>query len=186
MVPTLALGIPGSATAAVILAALIMHKIRPGPHLLEKTPEFLYVIFGAMFIANLMFLVVGLVGAKVFSRITLIPKTLLWPAVFVFAVIGSYAFASSVFDVWVMLASGLLGFVMLRHGFGQAPLVMGLILGRLVEESFSQSMIIYDNAWWRLFERPIVDAFLALTLLGLFWPLVGRGLRRLAGKAGDP
>jgi putative tricarboxylic transport membrane protein len=184
MVPTLALGIPGSATSAVILAALIMHKIRPGPHLLEKTPEFLYVIFGAMLIANLMFLAIGLAGAKLFSRITLIPKTLLWPAVFVFAVVGSYAFASSVFDVWVMLASGLLGFFMIRHGFGQAPLVMGLILGRLVEESFSQSMIIYDNAWWRLFERPIVDVFLALTALGLFWPLVRKLIARLVGKGG--
>jgi len=175
MVPTLALGIPGSATTAIILAALIAHGIRPGPHLLEQTPEFLYAIFGAMLLANLMFLGIGLIGAKTFSRVTLIPKTLLWPGVLVFSVVGSYAFASSVFDVWVMLASGILGFLMIRHGFGQAPLVMGLILGRLVEEAFSQSMIIYDNEWWRMLERPIVDLFLVLTFLGLFWPLL-RGL----------
>ncbi len=174
MVPTLALGIPGSATTAIILAALIMHGLRPGPHLVKETPEFIYAIFGAMLLANIMFLGIGFAGAKIFSRITLVPRTLLWPAVFVFSIVGSYAFASSVFDVWVMLASGLLGFFMIRHGFGQAPLVMGLILGKLVEESFSQSMIIYDNEWWRLMERPIVDMFLFLTILSLFWPLVRR------------
>jgi putative tricarboxylic transport membrane protein len=75
---------------------------------------------------------------------------------------------------------------MLRHGFGPAPLVMGLILGKLVEESFSQSMIIYDNKWWMLFERPIVDAFLGLTVLGLCWPLIRKAIRRLAGLARTP
>ena len=174
MVPTLALGIPGSGTTAVILAALIMHGLRPGPFLMQETPEFVYAIFGAMLLANFMFLGLGLAGAKIFSRVTLIPKNILWPAVFVFAVIGSFAFASSVFDVWVMMVAGIIGFFMNRHGFGPAPLVMGLILGKLVEESFSQSMIIYDNQWWRLFEGPIVNLFLAFTIIGLFWPLVRR------------
>jgi putative tricarboxylic transport membrane protein len=127
-----------------------------------------------MLLANFMFLGIGLAGAKLFSRVTLIPKNILWPAVFVFAVIGSFAFASSVFDVWVMMVAGVVGFFMNRHGFGPAPLVMGLILGNLVEESFSQSMIIYDNEWWRLFEGPIVNLFFAFTALSLFWPLVRR------------
>jgi putative tricarboxylic transport membrane protein len=179
MVPTLALGIPGSATTAVILAALIMHGFRPGPHLIRETPEFVYAIFGAMLIANFMFLGIGLVGARVFSRITLIPRTLLWPAVFVFAMIGSYAHGASLFDVWLMLFSGMLGFVMLRHGFALAPLVMGLILGPLVEESFSQSMIMYDNNVLLLFESPIVSVLFALTLAGLFGPTVMRLVRRL-------
>jgi putative tricarboxylic transport membrane protein len=180
MVPTLALGIPGSATTAVILAALVMHGFRPGPHLIRETPEFVYAIFGAMLIANFMFLGIGLAGAKLFSRITLIPRALLWPAVFVFAMIGSYANGASMFDVWLMLLSGILGFVMLRHGFGLAPLVMGLILGPLVEESFSQSMIMYDNEFIRLFDSPIVVGFFALTFLGLFWPALSALYRRAA------
>ncbi len=178
MVPTLALGIPGSGTTAVILAALIMHGIRPGPYLMKETPEFIYAIFGAMLIANFMFLGSGLGGAKLFARVTLVPKNILWPAVFVFAVIGSFAFASSIFDVWVMMVAGILGFFMNRHGFGPAPLVMGLILGKLVEESFSQSMIIYDNEWWRLFEGPIVNLFFVLTAMSLFWPIVRRFINR--------
>jgi putative tricarboxylic transport membrane protein len=102
--------------------------------------------------------------------VTLIPRTILWPAVFVFALIGSYAIGTSVFDVWVMLISGIVGFVMLRHGFSPAPLVMGLILGRLVEESLSQSMILLDNEWLRFFESPIVNLFFAMTVLSLGWP----------------
>lgn len=170
MVPTLALGIPGSGTTAIILAALIMHGFRPGPHLMRETPEFVYAIFGAMLVANIMFLAIGLAGAKVFSRVTLIPRTILWPAVFVFSLIGSYAIGTSLFDVWVMLAAGVIGFVMLRHGFSPAPLVMGLILGRLVEESLSQSMILLDNNWLRFFESPIVNLFFCLTVLSLGWP----------------
>ncbi len=173
MVPTLALGIPGSATTALILAALVMHGFRPGPYLVRETPEFIYAIFGAMLLANVMFLGIGLAGVKLFSQITLIPRTLLWPAVFTFSVIGAYAGSASIFDVWVMVVSGLVGFVMLRHGFGLAPLVMGLILGRLVEESFSQSMIMYDNNFARLFESPIVVVLFVLTCVSLFWPLLG-------------
>ena len=183
MVPTLALGIPGSATAAVILAALVAHGVRPGPRLLSDTPEFVYVIFAAMLIANLMFFAIGLGGAKVFSRITLVPRTLLWPAVFVFSMVGAYSAASSLADVWIMLIAGFAGFVMQRHGFGAAPLVMGLILGRLVEESLSQSMILFDNNWLRFFESPICLLFFALTLLGLCWsPLVSALQRRAAPR----
>jgi putative tricarboxylic transport membrane protein len=179
MVPTLALGIPGSGTTAVILAAFIMHGLRPGPHLLNETPHFVYAIFFAMLIANLMFFAIGLGGAKLFSRITLIPRTLLWPSVFVFSMVGAYSYSSSVFDIWVMLIAGIVGFIMNRHGFGPAPLVMGLILGKLVEESLSQSMIIYDNNWFRLFESPIVTLFVVLTFVSLFWPMI----RRMFGKA---
>ena len=179
MVPTLALGIPGSGTTAIILAALIMHGFRPGPYLMNETPHFIYAIFGAMLIANFMFLGIGLAGAKVFSRITLIPKTFLWPSVFVFSLVGAYSYSSSLFDVWVMLIAGIVGFVMRRHGFGPAPLVMGLILGPLVEERLSQSMILFDNNWLRFFESPIVNLFFFLTALSLFWPLFKALFNRL-------
>ena len=182
MVPTLALGIPGSGTTAIILAALIMHGFRPGPYLMQQTPHFIYAIFTAMLFANFMFLGIGLAGAKVFSRITLIPKQLLWPAVFVFSMIGAYSFAADIFDIWVMLISGVVGFLMLRHGFGPAPLVMGLILGKLVEESLSQSMIMFDNNWFMFFDSFIVNLFFALTILSLFWPQFAKLWALLFGK----
>ena len=179
MVPTLALGIPGSATTALILAALIMHGFRPGPYLLRETPEFIYAIFGAMLIANFMFLGIGLAGAKLFARVTLIPRTLLWPSVFVFSMVGAYSFSSSIFDVWIMVIAGVVGFVMSRHGFGPAPLVMGLILGGLVEESLSQSMIMLDNNWLRFLESPIACGFFLLTALSLLWPVLSPAVKRL-------
>ncbi len=173
MVPTLALGIPGSGSTALILAALIMHGFRPGPYLINETPHFIYAIFGAMLIANFAFLVIGLVGARFFSMVAFVPTRLLWPAVFIFSVIGSYASGGSMFDVWVMLIAGIIGFFMMRHGFSPAPMVMGLILGKLVEETFSQSMIVYDNDFYRILESPIVLMFFALTLISLSTPMWG-------------
>jgi putative tricarboxylic transport membrane protein len=190
MVPTLALGIPGSGTTAVILVGLIMHGFRPGAYLLRETPEFIYAIFTAMLIANFMFLGVGLAGAKLFSLITLIPRTFLWPSVFIFSMIGAYAYQQTMFDVWVMLIAGFVGFLALRHGFGPAPFIMGLVLGVLVEESWSQAMIIFNGNWLRFFESPICLLFFALTALSLFggaiWPRLSAAARRLYPRLRSP
>jgi putative tricarboxylic transport membrane protein len=180
MVPTLALGIPGSATTAVILGALMVHGLRPGPHLFTEQPHLLYSIFFAMLAANVIFLVLGMVGAKLFARVTLIPRTFLWPSVFVLAVVGSYGLNQSLIDVWVMLIFGLLGFVLRRYGFSAAPIIMGLILGELVENTLKQSLLIFEHNWLLFFYRPIVDIFFTLTLLGLFGSMTLRAiLRRL-------
>lgn len=172
MVPTLALGIPGSGTTAVILGALLVHGIRPGPHLFLEQPTFLYSIFTAMLVANLLFLGIGMVGAKFFARITLIPRTYLWPGVFVLAMVGAYSLQQSVADIYIMLVFGLLGYIGRRHGFSPAPVIMGLVLGEMVENTLKQSLIIFDHNWFRFFERPIVDVFFVLTILGLFSPLL--------------
>jgi putative tricarboxylic transport membrane protein len=176
MVPTLALGIPGSATTAVILGALMVHGLRPGPHLFNEQPHLLYSIFIAMLVANVMFLGLGMLGAKVFARVTLIPRTFLWPSVFALAVVGSYALAQSMLDVWVMLIFALLGFLFRRYGFSPAPIIMGLILGELVENSLKQSLLIFEHNWLLFFERPIVVTFFVLTIAGLFGPLLYRHL----------
>ena len=172
MVPTLALGIPGSATTAVILGALMIHGLRPGPYLFAEQPELLYSIFIAMLVANIMFLGLGLAGAKVFARVTLIPRTFLWPAVFSLAVVGSYALAQSMLDVWIMLIFTGLGFIFRRYGFSPAPIIMGLILGELVENSLKQSFLIFDHNLLLFFGRPIVVTFFVLTLAGLFGPAI--------------
>ncbi len=176
MVPTLALGIPGSATTAVILGALMVHGLRPGPHLFAEQPHMLYAIFIAMLVANVLFMGLGLVGAKVFARVTLIPRTFLWPSVFVLAVVGSYALSQSLLDVWIMLIFGILGFVLRRYDFSPAPIIMGLILGELVENTLKQSLLIFEHNWLLFFERPIVIVFFVLTVLGLFGATVGRAV----------
>ena len=179
MVPTLALGIPGSATTAVILGALMVHGLRPGPHLFNEQPHLLYAIFISMLAANVMFMGLGMVGAKVFARVTLIPRTFLWPAVFVLAAVGSYALEQTLLDVWIMLVFALLGFLFRRFGFSPAPIIMGLILGELVENSLKQSLLIFEHDWLMFFDRPIVVTFFAFTLMGLFGPAVIRFLVRI-------
>jgi putative tricarboxylic transport membrane protein len=172
MVPTLALGIPGSATTAVILSAFLVLGIRPGPHLFTEQARFVFAIFGSMFIANVMFFGLGLVGAKVFARVSLIPNTFLWPGVFVLSVVGSYALDQSMLDVWIMIGSGFLGYVMRRFGFSVVPVAMGLILGELVETNLKQSLVIFDGNWLLFFTRPIALLFFVLTALGLFSPMI--------------
>ncbi|HSG64479.1 MAG TPA: tripartite tricarboxylate transporter permease [Gammaproteobacteria bacterium] len=178
MVPTLALGIPGSATAAVILGGLQVQGLRPGPYLFEEQPGLLYGIFFAMLLSNLLFLVIGLLGAKVFSRISLVPTTLLWPTVFALCFVGAYGLEQSLIDVWVMLVAGIIGFGLKRYGFSPAPIIMGLVLGGLVETSLAQSMIIFDQQWTGFFARPISLLFFALALISVLNAPVRQLLKR--------
>jgi putative tricarboxylic transport membrane protein len=180
MVPTLALGIPGSATTAIILAGLIVQGVRPGPHLFNEQPQLLYAVFSSMLAANLLYLVLGLGFAKVFARISLIPPQLLWPAVFVLSVIGAYAPNQSMDEVWVAIVFGFIGFLMRRYGFALAPLVIGLVLGRLVEETLKQSLLIFDQDWAGFLGRPIALSLLAITLVLLIGPQLLALARRRA------
>ena len=180
MVPTLALGIPGSATTAIILAGLIVQGVRPGPHLFNEQPQLLYAVFSSMLTANLLYLVVGLGAARLFARISLIPPQLLWPAVFVLSVIGAYAPNQSIDEVWVAIVFGGIGFLMRRYGFALAPLVIGLVLGRLVEETLKQSLLIFDQNWAGFLGRPIALVLLTLTLASLIAPQLYALTRRRA------
>ncbi len=182
MVPTLALGIPGSPTAAVILAGLMIHGLRPGPTMFTDQANFAYSIFWAMMLVNLMFLVIGLYGAKVFARVTLIPLQVLWPCVFIFSIVGAYALDQSMMDVWVALISGVIGFFMRRYGFSVVPLAIGLILGGMLEARLGQSMVMLDEKWWLMATRPLSLFFFVLTALALF----GRPLWRLLFKQRAP
>lgn len=181
MVPTLALGIPGSATAAVILAGLMVHGLRPGPAMFTEQADFAYAIFWSMMLVNILFFLVGLRGAKLFARVTLIPVQVLWPSVFVFSIVGAYALDQSMFDVWVALISGVLGYFMRRYGFSVVPLAIGLILGGMLEQRLGQSMVMLNEQWWLMFTRPLTLLFLAMTALALFGPAIwGRLAKRRA------
>jgi putative tricarboxylic transport membrane protein len=168
MVPTLALGIPGSPTAAVILAGLLVHGLRPGPTMFTDQAEFAYAIFWSMLFVNVLFLLVGLYGARAFARVTLIPVTVLWPCVFVFSIVGAYALDQSMFDVWIAIAAGILGYFMRMYGFSVVPLAIGLILGGMLEQRLGQSMVMLDEKWWLMLSRPISLFFFILTALALF------------------
>jgi putative tricarboxylic transport membrane protein len=179
MVPTLALGIPGSTTTAIILAGLMVQGVRPGPHLFTEQPALLYVVFSSMLAANLLYLVMGMGAAKLFARIAMIPDAYLWPAVFLLSVVGAYAPNQSMFDVGTMLVFGVIGFALRRYGFSPAPLIMGLVLGKMVEETLKQSLLIFDQNWWLFLSRPVVVVLFLITLGGMLAPLIARAWGRL-------
>ena len=170
MVPTMVLGIPGSGTTAIILVGLMVHGLRPGPYLFTEQVDTVYQIFGAMLVANVMFLFMGLYAARFFARISLIPTTFLWPIVFALCVIGAYSLNSSLLDIWIVMAFGVLGFFARRHGFAVAPIAVGLILGEMVETNLQNSLKMFDGEWWLIFTQPLAVVFLVLAFLGLCGP----------------
>ncbi|WP_420563930.1 tripartite tricarboxylate transporter permease [Thalassobaculum sp.] len=177
MVPTMVLGIPGSGTTAVILVGLLVHGLRPGPYLFTEQVDTVYQIFGAMLVANLMFMAMGLYAAKLFARLSLVPSKLLWPIVFALSVIGAYALHSSMLDVWIALIFGVVGFLARRHGFAVAPIAVGLILGEMVETNLQNSLKMFDGDWWLIFAQPLAALFLFFAFLGLFGSAIFAWLR---------
>ncbi len=183
MVPTMALGIPGSGTTAVILCALLVHGLRPGPLLFIQNAKVVYAVFAGMFLANLIFLGAGLAGAKLFSQIIRVPNYVLNPIILVLCAVGSYALNNNIADVWIMLVSGIIGYKMREHGFSAAPVVLGLVLGELIEISLRRSLIIFKNNPFIFFTRPYSLLFLFLTVLGFLTPWIrtlieNRGLKK--------
>ena len=172
MIPTMALGIPGSGTTAVILGALLVHGMRPGPLLFIQHADVVYAVFIGMFFANLMFLGLGLGGAKVFSQILRVPNYVLSPIILVLCVVGTYALHNNMADVWIMLLFGIIGYKMKSYGFAAAPIVLGLVLGGLIEVSLRRSLIVFDNNPFVFFTRPWSLLFIVLTVLGLCAPLI--------------
>lgn len=173
LVPTLALGIPGSGVAAIILGTMIIVGLRPGPTLFQQQPTFLWTLFAALIVANLVFLVMGLVGARLFARISLIPAAYLWPPIFVLCVIGAYSLGQTWMDVWVMLAFSVLGFAMRMLNYPLAAAAMGLVLGDLFEQSLSQTMILFQGDLSLLSQRPIAIVFLFIAAGALAWSVAG-------------
>ena len=170
MVPTMVLGIPGSGTTAVILVGLMVHGLRPGPYLFTEQVDKVYQIFGAMLLANVMFMAMGLYAARMFARISLVPTPILWPIVFALSVIGAYALSASLLDVWIVLIFGVIGFFARRHGFAVAPIAVGLILGEMVETNLQNSLKMFEGQWWLITTQPLAALFLILAFLGLCGP----------------
>ena len=182
MVPTMVLGIPGSGTTAVILVGLLVHGLRPGPYLFTEQVDKVYQIFGAMMLANLMFMAMGLYAAKVFARISLVPLQMLWPIVFALAAIGAYALNSSLLDVWIALIFGVIGFFARRHGFAVAPIAVGLILGEMVETNLQNSLKMFEGEWWLMFTQPLAALFFLLAFLGLLSPTIVKWVSRMKSE----
>lgn len=158
LIPMLTLAVPGDAVTAVILSALYVHGLRPGPLLFTETPGLFYTILAGGFIGCLMILLLGLTVAPVLSKIVLVPKKILMPLVSILCVIGAYAVNGSLYEVLLMVIFGMVGFIMRRKGYSVAPMVLGLVLGQLMDANFRRAVSLAqagDHILFTMFSRPI-------------------------------
>jgi putative tricarboxylic transport membrane protein len=164
-VPLLALGIPTAPSLAILLGALMIYGLQPGPQLFTQNAALVWTVIASMYIGNVMLLVLNLPLVGLWARISLIPYEFLAPVILVVSVVGAYTIRNTIFDIWVALAFGLLGYYMRRTHWPTAPLILGFILGPLLEKSFRQS---YSMGGMLIFlQRPISAAFIALTVIGV-------------------
>jgi putative tricarboxylic transport membrane protein len=174
LVPMLTLGIPGSAATAVMVGALTLHNITPGPELFKATSEFPYLVYGlfaSLFVGNLIMLALGILGNRLWVKIIAAPKALLFPVIIVIAFVGSYAVKNSLFDIYVCLGFGILGWIMRRNGFPTAPMVLAMILGNMAETNFRQALL-SSGSWKIFFTDPLSLSILLLAIGSLVWSLV--------------
>jgi putative tricarboxylic transport membrane protein len=170
MVPMFALGIPGSGTTAVMLGALIMFGLRPGPELFQQHSDFVWAVIASMYIGNVMLLVLNLPLAPLFAVLLRVPYAVLYPVILALCVVGVYSQSNSVDDLWLMVFFGLLGYFMKRYDFPAAPLILGLVLEPLFENALRQSLSLSHGSPAIFFTRPISATLLALTAAAILLP----------------
>jgi putative tricarboxylic transport membrane protein len=176
LIPTLTLGIPGDAVSAILIGALLVHGIQPGPGMYESEPELLYGIFVGFFLVYVVILFVGLLGARVWVRLISFPQRLLWPSILLLCAVGSIALRGNLLDAWVMVAAGVLGYLFILQNYPLIPMVLGLILGPIAESNFRRSLELSQGSYDIFYTSPIALTILVLAVLSLFYPFVKRRL----------
>jgi putative tricarboxylic transport membrane protein len=171
LVPLLTLGIPGSGTTAILLAAFILWGLRPGPLMIQDNPSLFWGLVASMYVGNVMLLVLNLPLIPLFAQILRLPAYLLFPIIFGISIIGVYSVSSSIFDVWLLGLFGLLGYAMRRLDYPAAPLILGLVLGDSMERALRQSLMMSQGDLAILVSRPISAVMLLLAVLILILPL---------------
>lgn len=187
IIPVLTLAIPGSAPAAVLLAAMFIHGIRPGPLIMEEAPQFVYGTVIMLVLATLAMTVLGLLLARPLLLVLRVPRSIMMPIVFVLCVIGPYAITQRLFDVWVMAGFGLVGFMLREMKYPMAPLVLGVILGDILDKNLRRALTLSDGDPTPFFTRPISAVLWIVTLLLVLSavPAVRRPIARII-KRGSP
>lgn len=183
-VPTLTLGIPGSATTAVLLGAFLLYGLRPGPLLLSEQPQLVYGLLASFLIGNITLLLLNLPLAPVFALLLRLRYSLMYPVILLVSLLGAYAVQNSVWAMWVAAFFGVVGYLMKRYDYPTAPLVLGLILGGMMETALLQTSSMGQGSLAILFTRPIAAALFAMSAVLIVAPSVWRQVRRArSGKA---
>jgi putative tricarboxylic transport membrane protein len=174
MVPMLSLGVPGSGTTAIILGALIMFGLRPGPELFQKNAELVWAVIASMYIGNLILLVMNLPLAGLFAQLLKIPYKWLYPPILALCIAGVFSQANSIEDCWLLVGFGALGWLMKRYDWPAAPMVLGLVLGPLFESALRQSLTLSHGSGVIFLVRPISGVLIAAAAIAVLTPLFVR------------
>ncbi|MCB1434096.1 MAG: tripartite tricarboxylate transporter permease, partial [Alphaproteobacteria bacterium] len=178
MVPMLALGVPGSGTTAVLLAMLMALNITPGPLLFQKNPDVVWGLIAALFIGNVMLLLLNLPMVGLFVRVLMVPSKYLLPAVAMLSFVGIYGVSGSIFDLEVMILFGVLGWALRKLDVPLVPVVLGVLLGNQMEVNLRREMTISDGNWFSLIDSPLSIALWTVAIIGFLLPIiVGRYFR---------
>jgi putative tricarboxylic transport membrane protein len=186
LLPMLTLGVPGSPTAAVLLGGLLIWGLQPGPLLFVEKPDFVWGLIASMYLGNIAGLIVVLTCVPLFASILRVPFSIIAPVILVICAIGAYTVHTSMFDVWLMLGFGVVGYVFKKLDYPLAPLVLALVLGDRTEDSFRQSMLLSQGDLRIFFANGLVGSVTALSLLLLFWPLISRVIDLVRGRHANP
>lgn len=182
MIPMLALGIPGSASTAVLLAALILHGVRPGPMLMQQESTLVWGLIASMFVGNLFLLIINLPLAPLFAALLRVPYVYLAPGILALSLVGAYAATLDLGTVWMCIVFGVLGWLMIKFDIPRPPLVLALVLAPMLEMSLRQSLLLSFGSLSIFVERPISAVLLMVVLLSLALPILGALKRSRAGS----
>lgn len=178
LIPMMTLGIPGSGTTAVMLGALLMLGLQPGPLLFAKQPEVAWGMIASMFIGNIILLIINMPMASVLVRVLAVPAKVLYPLILGLAFIGAYAITNSVVDFFILIAFGVIGIFLDKTKIPTAPLILGGIVGSTMETSFRQSLILSDGSLKIFYGSPIAIVLIGLTVLSVAWPVIGGAVKK--------
>ncbi len=176
LLPMLALGIPGSPTAAVLLGGLLIWGLQPGPLLFVEQKDFVWGLIASMYLGNIVGLIVVLSTVPLFASILRIPFSIIAPIIIVICAIGAYTVSTAMLDVWFMLGFGVIGYVFKKLDYPLAPLVLALVLGDKAENSFRQAMLVSQGDLSIMWANPLVGSITTLALIMLFWPLISKAI----------
>jgi putative tricarboxylic transport membrane protein len=182
MIPLLTLGIPGDAVAAIMLGALTIQGLQPGPLLFTNNAVMMYTIFIGFLLANICLMILGMSGIRLFTKITQIPRFILMPIIMVLCIVGSYAINNSMFDVYVMFIAGIVGFFMIKVDIPTSPLILALILGSMAESNFRRSLLLFSGSYSQFVTRPISVFFLAAAVLTLLTPILSKVVKSVKAQ----
>ncbi len=167
LIPLLTLGIPGDSGTAMLLAGLMLHQIQPGPLLFETNGDIIYGIFAALIVANVLMFCIEYFGIRLFVKVLKVPKSILLPVIFSLCVVGAFGINNRMFDVWTILVFGLLGFGMSKFNYPRPPIVLGFILGPIIETNLLRGLLKAEGSFIPFLTRPISGFFILLTVLAI-------------------